>query len=260
MLKYDGLQLDSAAKPAADYKNIMAVCLHRSHQPEGSCDLMQRSTWSYAGTYNVCYMKLSVHYLERFIRFVFDVLTTDNSTGIRQKWKQSVPRYSTNLRRIIWVRLPGFDVNSTSNSRQPLTRGVEFTLTAALLVGSWKNPNTLITLVSPVMTLVFLVDFHSPVWRRQTKLNYCWYDNSSVKAYVPRKKAQAHDSCKYLNDFNFSKSQLKHFWWIPQVCLKCDRKINLNYGNSSKSNYSNNTMRKLSIVVIMISYPCQLPF
>jgi hypothetical protein len=38
--------------------------------------------------------------------FVFDVLTTDNSTGIQQKWRQSVPRYSTNLRRIIWVGSP----------------------------------------------------------------------------------------------------------------------------------------------------------
>jgi hypothetical protein len=29
-----------------------------------------------------------------------------NSTGIRQKWKQSAPRYSTNLRRIMWVGSP----------------------------------------------------------------------------------------------------------------------------------------------------------
>jgi hypothetical protein len=40
-------------------------------------------------------MKLSVHFVERFVHFVFDALTTDNSTGIQQKWKQSVPRYST---------------------------------------------------------------------------------------------------------------------------------------------------------------------
>jgi hypothetical protein len=45
-------------------------------------------------------MKLSVHFVERFVRFVFDALTTYNSTGIRQKLKQSVPRYSTNLSRI----------------------------------------------------------------------------------------------------------------------------------------------------------------
>jgi hypothetical protein len=56
------------------------------------------------------YMKLYVHcaFEEGFVglHFVFDGLTTDNSTGIRQKWKQSVPRYSTNLRCIIWVGSP----------------------------------------------------------------------------------------------------------------------------------------------------------
>jgi hypothetical protein len=81
------------------------------------------------------YANLSVHcaFEEGFVglRFVFDALTTDNLTGIRQKWKQSVPRYSTNLRRIFeWVRQKidgekifgssGFAVNSTSNSRWPL--------------------------------------------------------------------------------------------------------------------------------------------
>jgi hypothetical protein len=40
------------------------------------------------------------------LRFVFDALTMDNSTGIRRKWKKSVPRYSTNLRRIIGVGSP----------------------------------------------------------------------------------------------------------------------------------------------------------
>jgi hypothetical protein len=58
---------------------------------------------------HINYMKLSVHcaFEEGFVglRFVFDALTTDNSTGIRQKLKQSVPRYSTNLWRIFeWVR------------------------------------------------------------------------------------------------------------------------------------------------------------
>jgi hypothetical protein len=44
-----------------------------------------------------------VHFEERFVHFiVFDALTTDNSTKI----KKSVPRYSTNLRRIIWVGSP----------------------------------------------------------------------------------------------------------------------------------------------------------
>jgi hypothetical protein len=51
-------------------------------------------------------VKLSVHFVERSVRFVFDALTTDNLTGIWQKWKHSVPRYSTNLRRIIWVGSP----------------------------------------------------------------------------------------------------------------------------------------------------------
>jgi hypothetical protein len=65
------------------------------------------------------------------IRRADNMTDTCNSTGIRQKWKQSVPR---NLRRIIWVgwRLKidgekifgssGFAVNSTSNSRRPLAR------------------------------------------------------------------------------------------------------------------------------------------
>jgi hypothetical protein len=43
------------------------------------------------------YMKLSVHcaFEEGFVglRFVFDALTADNSTGIRQKWKQSLRPY-----------------------------------------------------------------------------------------------------------------------------------------------------------------------
>jgi hypothetical protein len=78
------------------------------------------------------YVKLSVHcaFEEGFIGlcFVFDALTIDNSTGIRQKLKQSVPRYSTNLLRIIWV---GSTVkkylvprDSMLNLRRPLTRGV----------------------------------------------------------------------------------------------------------------------------------------
>jgi hypothetical protein len=57
-------------------------------------------------TGDVCSMKLSVYFEESFIHFVFDMLTTDNSTGIRQKLKQSGPRYSMNLRRIIWVGSP----------------------------------------------------------------------------------------------------------------------------------------------------------
>jgi hypothetical protein len=43
--------------------------------------------------YNVCYVKLSMHFVEHFVRFLFDALTTDNPIGIWQKWKQSVPRY-----------------------------------------------------------------------------------------------------------------------------------------------------------------------
>jgi hypothetical protein len=62
------------------------------------------------GLYNAVSSKKSVHFVESFVSFyigfAFDALTTDNSTGIRQKLKQSVPRYSTNLRPIIWVGSP----------------------------------------------------------------------------------------------------------------------------------------------------------
>jgi hypothetical protein len=89
-------------------------------------------------------MKLSVNctFEVGFVgRFVFDALTTVT----RQKWKQSVPRYSTNLRRIIWVGSPEnrrwkniwllrirrlFDIEFASTPDQG---GSEFTLTAAWL-------------------------------------------------------------------------------------------------------------------------------
>jgi hypothetical protein len=62
-------------------------------------DVMQRSSCTMYAIWSCAFWGALLH-------FVFDMLTTDNSTGSRQKLKQSVPRYSTNLRRIIWVGSP----------------------------------------------------------------------------------------------------------------------------------------------------------
>jgi hypothetical protein len=80
-------------------------------------------------------MKLSVHFVERFVH----ALTTDNSTGIRQKWKQSVPRYSTTLcRRKSTEKIfcSGFNVEFAST---PARVHTSCGLTCRLSQSDWKD-------------------------------------------------------------------------------------------------------------------------
>jgi hypothetical protein len=79
--------------------------------------------------YNVCYMKLSVHFEECFVHFVFDMLTTDNSTKIKTISTQVFDKFMMH-------NLSGFARKSTGKKylaprdspsirRRPLTRGIQ---------------------------------------------------------------------------------------------------------------------------------------
>jgi hypothetical protein len=85
-------------------------------------------------------MKLSVHFVERFVRFVFDALTTDNSTGIRkisQVFDEFTPHnlsgfaIKSTVKKYLLLRIRRqFDIEFASTPDQG---GTEFASTPALV-------------------------------------------------------------------------------------------------------------------------------